>query len=164
MKKVPTWRVILGSVVITTGMVASYSFRAGVETADAAPLHAHGSAAHGDAGVGSGSAMGSDAGSGAGSATHAHKPVKHAADSPGPDDIRNGNTAVPTPVQPPITPPPSDTPRNATPVPPGSPGPTGPITPGATPISPGDTTVPPASTPGGATGSIPTTPGAPATR
>jgi hypothetical protein len=77
MKKVPTWRVILGSVVLTTGIITSYSLRmTGVETAEAAPAGAHGSgsAAHGDAGVGSGSAMGSAAGSGAGSA--AHKPVK----------------------------------------------------------------------------------------
>ena len=40
MKTVPTWRVILGSFVLTTGIVASYSMRmSGVETADAAPAH-----------------------------------------------------------------------------------------------------------------------------
>src|SRR4029079_7061969 len=56
MQKVSTWRVILGSLIITTGIVASYSFRPGVQVADAAP---RGGA---DAGVGSAGAARGDAG------------------------------------------------------------------------------------------------------
>src|SRR5690349_22855009 len=120
MKTVPTWRVILGSVVITTGIVASYSFRvSGIEVAEAAPRASTdagvGSAAHarGDAGTHPGGGVHSDGGvgsAGSGSATRHEAPPPATGESP--------------PVQ---VPPASSTPA---PVPPGSPGPTGPITPG----------------------------------
>jgi hypothetical protein len=73
--KVPTWRVILCSVVLTTAVVASYSWDS-EQTAEAAPAHkdagagSAGSAAHGDAGAGS--AAGSATGSAAGSAAKKH--------------------------------------------------------------------------------------------
>jgi len=151
MKTVPTWRVILGSVVLTCGIVASYSLRhEAVETAEAAPARGDAGvgSAHGDAGMHPGGGVRSDAGAGsaegsaAGSATH--KAKRHSTPATPPTDNPRPPTDNPGPPHDDIPP----VPPISHPVPPGSPGPTGPIVPGTTPTNPPTTPTTKDGTPG----------------